>query len=634
MLKPFKKITTGLLLMLICVSCYSQENRQAILEKQLSEAFSQKDRAFLLKELAFELKSSDPEKALRYARESLYLAGVNEDQQGLAEAHHTIGLINRYRGKYDEALDHFLIALEIRRKINDEIGLARSYNNIGQISDIQGNLPQALNYFEISLDLRTKTRDSVGMVYSYISIGEIHEKQEDFEAALASFADALIIGKKIKDAKGEAFAHGKIGALFLRMKLNENARSHFEDGIQISRAQQLKYELAMNTIGLGQTYVKDRKFDLARPLLEEGLQLAQETRSLEIVRDAYLGLAESYQLQKDFKTAYQYQGLYTEIKDSLFSRNKSASLSAIQAKHDLENKEHEIEEMRRNQDISKLRNFSFLGVAAGLLLLIALGVFLFRVRIQRITNQKLSAQKAEIESKNRELEISNRELEDFAHAVSHDLKQPLRTIGSYTGLLHKRYQQELGPEGEEYVSFIRSGVTRLHALLSDLLIYSNVGETDSSDQNVNMQELLLSVKVNLDQQIQETGAKIYFGKMPEIRGNYSALLQLFQNLLSNGMKFQPPGQTPELKVLYSLIENTHRFEVKDNGIGIPQSYQSQIFKAFHRLHTQDEYPGSGIGLAICQKVVHMHGGEISVLSQPGHGSTFVIDIPHQNISSI
>ncbi|MEZ4777224.1 MAG: tetratricopeptide repeat protein [Bacteroidia bacterium] len=627
MIKPVSKTLAWLILLLICAPVYSQELTIDALENRLKEAETQEERIDLLKELAFELKTNDPEKALLYARESLYQSGKIGDDHGRAEAHHTIGLINRYQGDYDEALDHFLKALEIRKRINDEIGLARSYNNIGQISDIQGNLAQALDFYRKSLDLRTNIKDSVGMVYSYISIGEIYEKQDDFEAAISSFADALILAKKIEDKKGQAFSHAKMGNLFWRMHMFENSRSHYEDGLAISQQLQSKYDISLNDIGLARIFIQEKNFEKAQPLLEEGLQLSMETGTLENIRDAYLGLSQNYQLKKDYRQAFHYQGLYTQIKDSLFNQNKSESISAIQGRHELETKEHEIEELRKNQNINRLRNFSMLGITAGVFLLVILVVIYYRYRIQTQTNLKLSAQKKEIESKNHELEMSNRELEDFAHAVSHDLKQPLRTIGSYTGLLQKRYGNLLGEEGEEYVEFIRGGVFRLHTLLSDLLVYSNVGETDSFDQEVNMNDLMRSVKVNLDQQIVETQARISFGEMPTIKGNYSALLQLFQNLISNGMKFQPSGRIPEVMVSFYRQNEYNRFEVKDNGIGISPEYQEKIFKAFQRLHTQEEYPGTGIGLAICQKVVHLHGGEISVFSSQGNGSTFIVDLP-------
>ncbi|MDX2245326.1 MAG: tetratricopeptide repeat protein [Bacteroidia bacterium] len=622
-----KKKITWLFLLLIWIPAYPQAVNPDILESQLKNATTQPERMHLLKELAFELKSNDTEKALTYARESLYLANKLNDEHGIAEAHHTIGLINRYKGEYDDALDHFLKAMEIRKTINDEVGLARSYNNIGQISDLQGNLEDALNYYRKSLELRTRNRDSVGMVYSYISIGEVYEKQEDYETALSSYADALILAKKVSDEKGQTFAHTRMGNLFWKMEMYGNARSHYQDALDISTKLNSKYDISLSNIGLARIFIQEQNFEKALPLLEEGLRLAKETRALDNIRDAYQGLSEISYLKKDFKQAFYYQELYTEMKDSLFNQNKSESISAIQARHELEKKEHEIEELKRNQDISRLRNFAFLGISAGFFLLVVLIVILYRYRIQTHTNLLLSTQKQEIETKNHELEMSNRELEDFAHAVSHDLKQPLRTIGSYTGLIQKRYGHELGEEGKEYIEFIRGGVTRLHSLLSDLLVYSNVGETEAFDQQVKMDDLMRSVLVNLDQQIRDTGAMIFIGQMPGITGNYSALLQLFQNLISNSMKFQAEGNKPNVNVTHRLFKDFNRFEVKDNGIGIPPEYQEKIFKAFHRLHTQEEYPGSGIGLAICQKVVQLHGGEISVCSTPNKGSSFFVDLP-------
>lgn len=615
-----------ILLVMIWTVGYVQNTSLDELEKALLNASTQTERMSVLKELAFLLKNDDREKAMSYARESLYLARRLDDQYGIAEAHHTLGMIYRYQNMYDEALDHFLQALKIREEIQDEVGLARSYNNIGQISDLQGNLSEALGYYEKSLMLRLQNKDSVGIIYSYISIGEVFEKQGDFEQAISSYADALIIANAKNELKGEAFAHAKMGDLFFRMKMYENAEMHYRKGLDQSTSLDDKNGIVLNQTGLATVLTHHGQYPEAQAMLEESLVISRENGFKERTLDAYAALTRVYSDQENYERAYEYQNQYTNLKDSIFNQLKSESLAAIRARHELEKKENEILELRRRQQIDQLRNISLWGLFAGLLLLGGLAIVIYRYRIQARNNLLLSQQKEKIIAKNRQLEVSNQELEDFAYAVSHDLKQPLRTIGSYSGLIKQRYFYKLGEEGQEYLELITGGVTQLHNLLSDLLTYSNVGSNSGQPQMIHLDEVMQSVKYNLAQQISESGAELTINPMPAVPGNYSALVQLFQNLISNGIKF---NESPVPRILISYIprSNAHCIMVRDNGIGIPEEFREKIFKAFQRLHTREKYAGSGIGLAISMKVVKQHGGRIWVSEAEDGGSIFWVEFP-------
>lgn len=227
----------------------------------------------------------------------------------------------------------------------------------------------------------------------------------------------------------------------------------------------------------------------------------------------------------------------------------------------------------------------------------------------------------------RQLLESNEELEQFAYVASHDLKEPLRTISSFTQLLHRKMKGKLDEEGIEYVEFVVGGAQRMSHLLDDLLIYSRVGkEAENEKEQIDLNRTLEIVQYNLKATLESSGGSIFKPMpLPIIDANRTQITQLFQNLISNGLKFRN-GKAPKINIAFEETPSSYIFSVKDNGIGIPSDLQGKIFAVFQRLHRKTEYEGTGIGLAICKKVVQNHGGEIWVGSELGEGSVFYFSI--------
>jgi len=234
---------------------------------------------------------------------------------------------------------------------------------------------------------------------------------------------------------------------------------------------------------------------------------------------------------------------------------------------------------------------------------------------------------------NLELRRANADLEQFAYSASHDLQEPLRQIAVYSQLLEKKFAARLDGKGSQYLGYCVEGAHRMEMLISGLLDYSQVSKaSDSPEQRVNLGEVMDTVRKNLATTIEETGAEIAVEDLPSVRGAPAQLVHLFQNLVSNALKYRSEKR-PRVRIAAVPDEGRWRFSVKDNGIGIPREFQSQIFGIFKRLHDRSEYPGTGIGLAICQKIVERSGGRIWVESEPGSGSTFCFTLPradHEN----
>ena len=225
-----------------------------------------------------------------------------------------------------------------------------------------------------------------------------------------------------------------------------------------------------------------------------------------------------------------------------------------------------------------------------------------------------------------EVERSNAELEQFAYVTSHDLREPLRMISSFLQLLERRYYDQLDEDANEFIGFAVDGAKRLDAMINDILIYSRVANKDKNFTNVKCEKVIDEAYLNLNASIEETKAKISYDPLPTIKMDENLMIQLFQNLISNAIKYRSE-KIPKIHI-NAIKEDKHwLFGIKDNGIGIPQEHSEKIFTIFQRLHTRDEYDGTGIGLAIAQNIVHQHGGEIWVESEPGEGSTFYFTIP-------
>jgi PAS domain S-box-containing protein len=225
-----------------------------------------------------------------------------------------------------------------------------------------------------------------------------------------------------------------------------------------------------------------------------------------------------------------------------------------------------------------------------------------------------------------ELKRSNAELEQFAYVASHDLQEPLRMVSSYTQLLLRRFGERFDGDSREFMGYIVDGAARMKQLIEDLLAYSRVGTRGKDFREIPVEEALGRAVSNLRAAIQETSAAVSWDPLPTVLADDTQLTQLFQNLIGNALKFRS-SSVPRIHVFVANNEPAWHFMVRDNGIGIEPQYFERIFMVFQRLHNKADYPGTGIGLAICKKVVERHGGRIWVESRPGDGSAFHFTLP-------
>jgi len=237
---------------------------------------------------------------------------------------------------------------------------------------------------------------------------------------------------------------------------------------------------------------------------------------------------------------------------------------------------------------------------------------------------------ARLRSYARDLKLRNEELEQFAYVASHDLQEPLRMVASYVQLLKRRYEGRLDEDADEFIHYAVDGASRMQLLINDLLAFSRVSTRGKPFAETDTEVLLEQTLRNLKIQIEEHGAVVTHDPLPVVMADSSQLFQVFQNLISNAIKFHG-AEPPRVHVTAGQSGEEWLFAVKDNGIGIEPHYFDRIFVIFQRLHSKAEYPGTGIGLAICKRIIERHSGRIWVASEPGEGSTFFFTIPIREV---
>ncbi|GGX16135.1 YfiR/HmsC family protein [Aquimarina muelleri] len=289
-----------------------------------------------------------------------------------------------------------------------------------------------------------------------------------------------------------------------------------------------------------------------------------------------------------------------------------------------------------NKQADKISLQKKINILLIVLILLAIGAsfFIYRGYVEKkIFNKELENKNKAIHAQSLELEIKNQELEQFAYIASHDLQEPLNTISSFIGMLEEDYGENFDDVGKESMIFIKDASIRMKKLIDALLEYSRLGRSRDY-QKVDCNIILGELKNDLKSILDKTKAQVSIEKLPEVEGSEIELRLLFQNLISNGIKFRIPDTIPIIHISSTRINDPEnkskgywQFMVKDNGIGIPKEHQERIFAIFQRLHSREEYEGTGIGLAHCKKIVEAHGGKIWLESKQETGSTFYFTIP-------
>lgn len=571
----------------------------------------------------------------------------------------SMGVLKRQTGEYEEALLHFQRSLGLYQDMGAIPPQLSVMVNIGGLHLLLEQYDKAILILKEAFQLADQNGFEQTKGVLSANLGAAYEGKGNYQEALKYYEEVLQINQLTGSPGDLADGLSRIYSLLSTMGEPSLAQPYYQRAWLLVNEHKLINQKKVLLIEKGKAHQRNRQWGEARSALEEALELAnqKEYQDQTTVLELEKMLADISAIQGDYSTAYRYLDHYEATQAKLYKENLDHSIDDLEQRFALQRRLEEAdEELRRAQAFSEQQRLKLYGMlGAVMLIVIALVALYSRFRIKKrahltlsqqndaiqqqnqllafkneeiqTQNDLLAEQSEAIRRQNHLLQQSNTDLEQFAYAASHDLREPLRTIRSYMQLLERRYTEVIDDSGREFIRFAVDGATRMDILLKDLLEYSRIGRSGMLPDWVDMNTVLSNVLQNLSRQISDNQAVVHLGEMPRIKGYETELYLLFQNLLSNALKFHGQNKISEVRIQMQEYADNYVFSVSDNGIGIPAEYKETIFSIFQRLHTRNDYEGTGIGLAICKKVVASHQGEIWVESQVGKGASFFIRLP-------
>lgn len=512
------------------------------------------------------------EQAINYFKRIVeYYKPINLEDPKLAGTYANIGIVYCLQGDFTKASENFFRCLNIGLDNNKKVLIASAYNNLGFLFHRQKEYDNSLSYYSQSLAISKETNSKRAVAYCLNNSAKVYTAKEEYAKAIECLEGALVIINEIKDNVGLGLSYSKLGEVYLKLGDYKSASEYLFEGLKIQQSSDPTGE-AETLKNISTLYLHQKKSECALAYSQKSLKVAKRIGAKPLIMDAYKNLSDSYLLVKKYKKAYDYLELYTKIKDELFSSEQTRTIIGLRSRFEAE---------KKNQLIRQLQHL-------------------------------------------------NEELKQFANRAAHDMREPLRVISQFSDMLQIQCKDlEKDPEALEYVRFIKSASRRMQFMLDDLLEYATAGLNSHAFADTDINHILVIVKNNLFLKIKETNTTIIFNNLPVISATKTGMIQLFQNLISNAIKFRKKEIPPIIEISCKEKPKEFVFKVQDNGIGIDKQFQERIFGIFNQLHSRDKYKGSGIGLAICKRVVENMGGKIYVESALGEGATFIVVIPKE-----
>lgn len=476
----------------------------------------------------------------------------------------------------DLALKFLFDSLRLQESFSETKQLAETKSRIGLVFYALGNRSESLAYHHQAISEYKELDDHQSITNCLLNIGIIYLNSKQLGLANQYFNDVLNRLELFHDKKIEAKVYFNIGNVYYELGNKSSAINFYEKSLDISLLEQKVEAVANCHFSIGKVQFELQNYDKAIEQLQLALSIYKKQKFADKELLCYKFLIEIYEQTEDYKNALYFE----RIKNKL-----SAGQSSIK-------KDVPVKDITKQKKLSVIKNEEEVKV-----------------------NQAL-------------------QMRDFASMVSHDLREPLRSIIAYSEMLHRKYKEKLDEKGEDFLDQILDSGKFMSKMLTDLKTYALAGVEDKEMEDCDLNDIFKKIKRNLYVNLNETNTELIVPEnLPTIHFNYTKLIQLFQNLISNGIKFNKEGIAPKIEILYTENDTKINIGVKDNGIGIPEDSKKYIFNIFKRLNYSSS-EGTGVGLAICEQIANQIGGEIKVESLEGEGSTFTIQIPKSKIIQV
>lgn len=539
--------------------------------------------------------------------------------------------IFRRQGKYNTALNVYLNALKICDDHNLESDKILVLGNIGLVYKEQNQYNKALTYHNQVLVYHQKKNNKRSIAIQLNNIGNIYSEQKKYNKALKAHQEAFKIREELGDLSNMASSMLNISSIYLKaFRDYDKALEYAKQSLTIKKEIKAKEGIADSHLTLADIYKEKKDFNKAIYHAEKGLEYVINIGELPLKSKGYFILSESYQGLNNHKKSLEYFKEGQIAKDSVFSKSNQQAINQLTEKYKFEKQEEQLARQQALLEKAKARRFLLIGI---IFFLVALGIMSFYIiRQKQATNQRLQQLNNEVNTQNDELhlaqnrlKVANQDLQSFTRMASHDLKEPLRMMGSFSQLLRRR-NKNLDESSQEYIEYITDAAQRMTRMLDDMLSYATNNIKIENLEYLNMTDLVDTVQKNLQFAIKEHNVTLTIeDNLPSFKGQASLIEQVFQNLIANGIKFSRKDVAPNINITTQTTDKHIIYNITDNGIGISPENKSRVFQLFQRLNK--EYEGSGIGLATCKKIIELHDGEIGLESEMGKGTTFILTFP-------
>ncbi|HEX5168210.1 MAG TPA: tetratricopeptide repeat-containing sensor histidine kinase [Cyclobacteriaceae bacterium] len=606
------------------------------LKVELANATEDTSRMRLMLSLSMTYQGFQTDSAMAYALSSLHESEALNYPKGRADALLQLARLKRDQGDVTEALDEMFVALKLYREINDNVQVGNALNDISIIYANSGDYENSLNYFKQALEIFKRTNDEKGESYALNNIGIIYQDMGNLEMAKDYFTQSLTIKQKNHDLYGISRGYTNLGAVAEKGQDWVSALRYYLKGDSLFTVTNDKQAQAINFVAIARIKEKQDKLKEARRYALMALEKGEEVKSLTTMLSASKLLADFEEKNDNYKTSLMYQKLYNQIADSLNNENHQAKLEELKARFNLEDKEREIEILRKDKELQAAlmrgRNILTYSLSGGILFLtIISGLIYYAYRTTKNTRDNLAVKNKEIEQQRDDLDKLNKEKDRFFSILSHDLRAPL---GSLKGLSHLilTHGDVLTPAESETIKHkIDTSLDNLTNLINNILEWS---VTSSKKRKWTFSKVspteLIQKNISLYKDIAESkSVSLVFKGDDEAfaYADYQAIDTVIRNLLSNSIKFSHPDS--EITITTRKGDDSIQISVKDQGIGIPLDIQKNLFTLkgnVNQAGTKNE-KGAGIGLTLCKELMLENNGNIEVKSKPGEGSEFVVSLP-------
>jgi signal transduction histidine kinase len=571
----------------------------------------------------------------KFHNRTLELAEKSGDQQMMEDTYHNLGILHQSVGDYDKSLDYLFKSLAISETRKDGFGMMISHGDIGETYLKTKNIEKALMHIEKAEKIGTERlhtskrfADSVQLASELNKFGLILTTKGDFQGALRKHEAALAVYKSIHYKSYIAQTLINIADVYLQQKQIDVAEQKFVACLEYEPSL-LSKDIAILYFKMGDLYQRQHKTDDAENAFQKSLIVSQQYDYKEIAQKCNYQLFLILLAKRQNGQALLHLQASNTLNDSLFNEEKIRRTAEMELKFDAEKREKDIRMLQLREKEMRLRENSFILWSSVIGFALVLGFMIYTIRLRGKNFQALKAKNEEIQMQYQKLEETNELLRQFAYVAAHDLKEPLRSIGSYISLIQIKYGKQMDADASKYMGFVHAGVKRMYSLLTDLLDFSRVLAQQPDAEITRPEEVIADVTANLSGAIESKNATILYPEhMPSLRMNRLHLTQLFQNLIGNAIKFTD-DRPPVVKINAGESNGAVILSIADNGIGIKKEYEDKVFVLFQQLNKTNRFEGTGIGLTICKNIVEKYNGKIWFDSAENEGTTFYISIPAQ-----